>query len=154
MQYFSFDLGNFPVSLLFFLTTCQTSEPVNVTTEQTKPTVYLTEPRDEGQKDFRDVTTKLTLILMNNDSLYAFEGANPNNGKFYKHSEVRSVIKTAKKHYADKDFVVVIKPASKAIYSQTVNVLDEMVINKIERYSINKLFPGEKKLLDLDEINN
>lgn len=48
----------------------------------------------------------------------------------------------------DQDFLVVIKPSPEATYKNTVDILDEMTINKVRRYAIVKIAPSE-----LDVVN-
>lgn len=47
----------------------------------------------------------------------------------------------------DKDFFVVIKPNEEATYKNTVDMLDEMTINKVKRFSMIKISKTEDDLI-------
>lgn len=148
MQYFS--IKDILLSFLFFFATCSQSEPAVFSGDRSNSTTQLAVPKDDGEEDYRDVATKLTLILVDTEKLYAYEGNALNDGAYLRYNELRSLVNQSKKKFPEKDFVVVIKTAPKATYKSTVDVLDEMTINKIQRYSINDLFPEEKQKLGLE----
>jgi biopolymer transport protein ExbD len=54
----------------------------------------------------------------------------------------------------DRDFVVVIKPDKDATYKNTVDILDEMTINKVKRFAMIKLSDSEYDLIKATETNN
>ena len=51
----------------------------------------------------------------------------------------------------DRDLVVIIKPDENANYKNTVDILDEMAINGIDRYAIVDPFPDELTLIKKTE---
>jgi hypothetical protein len=51
----------------------------------------------------------------------------------------------------DKDFVVVIKPTKDATYKNTVDILDEMTINRVKRYAMVKISDTENQLIAATE---
>ena len=51
----------------------------------------------------------------------------------------------------DKDFVVVIKPDQDANYKNTVDILDEMTINKVKRFAMIKITDQEYQLIKATE---
>ncbi len=51
----------------------------------------------------------------------------------------------------DMDFVIIIKPDEDATYKNTVDILDEMTINKVKRYAMVKLGKEEKELIKATE---
>jgi len=53
----------------------------------------------------------------------------------------------------DKDFVVVIKPDKDATYKNTVDILDEMTINKVKRFAMIKIADTEYDLIKATEAN-
>ncbi len=54
----------------------------------------------------------------------------------------------------DRDFVVVIKPDPEATYKNTVDILDEMTINKVKTFAMVKISPTELDLVHATEANN
>jgi len=52
---------------------------------------------------------------------------------------------------AQKDLVVIIKPTKEATYKNTVDILDEMTINQVERYAIVKILEQEDELIKKTE---
>jgi biopolymer transport protein ExbD len=54
----------------------------------------------------------------------------------------------------DKDFVVVIKPNSDATYKNTIDILDEMTINNVQRFAMVDITDDENKLIKITETNN
>jgi biopolymer transport protein ExbD len=54
----------------------------------------------------------------------------------------------------DKDFVVVIKPNSDATYKNTIDMLDEMTINNVQRFAMVDITDDENKLIKITENNN
>ena len=51
----------------------------------------------------------------------------------------------------DRDLVVVIKPNSEANYKNTIDILDEMTINKIQRFAMVDITPNENEVVKLTE---
>jgi biopolymer transport protein ExbD len=147
MQLLQFDPWAFLLSVIFFLTTCHTSQPVSM--NMPKTSIRLVEPKPESRPDYSELKTKLTLILLGNDGLYTYEKNKITAGKFIAMTELNTLLQKTKKKYASRKFVVIIKSAPGNSYSQTVNVLDEMVTSKIERYSIEELSSEEKEKLNV-----
>jgi biopolymer transport protein ExbD len=54
----------------------------------------------------------------------------------------------------DKDFVVVIKPNPEATYKNTVDILDEMTINRVKRFALVDITEDENKLVKATEQSN
>jgi hypothetical protein len=149
MQVVNFDLWGVLLGFFFFLTTCNSSVPAEVNNSK------LTAPNNTEEKrvDYSNVTNKLTLILLG-DNIYAFEGSEITKGKMVGKENIRTTIQVAKRKYPSDNFIVIIKPTVKATYQNTVDLLDEMTINKIERYSLEKLSQEEKQLLKTDNQSN
>ena len=145
MELTIFDVKGLLFSLLFFFTTCQMSAPVSVTAPETSSIIL---PKGEGQKNYDSVATKLTLILLANDKIYAYEGTDVNTGNYYQFKTIRERIKQSQKKFSKKNFVIIIKPGAKTTYSNTVDLLDEMVINNISKYAIVDLTQQEKRILN------
>ncbi len=54
----------------------------------------------------------------------------------------------------DRDFVVIIKPDADATYKNTVDILDEMTINRVRTYAMVKVGPEEMELIKATEAQN
>jgi len=96
----------------------------------------------------------LTLMLGKNDVVYYYEGElapDASNFKSTNFKEVRDVIINKKKSTDPKDFVVVIKPNKDATYKNTVDMLDEMLINDIKRYALVDIADVEMQLIQKTE---
>ncbi len=55
---------------------------------------------------------------------------------------------------ADKDFVVIIKPDKDATYKNTVDILDEMTINRVRTFAMVKISDQEYELIQATEASN
>ena len=55
---------------------------------------------------------------------------------------------------AQKDFVVIIKPSADATYKNTVDILDEMTINKVKRFAMIKISESEYGLIKATEVSH
>ena len=47
--------------------------------------------------------------------------------------------------------MIIIKPDDEATYKNTVDILDEMTINRVKRYAIVKILPEEVELIKRTE---
>ncbi len=54
---------------------------------------------------------------------------------------------------ADRDFVVIIKPSEDATYKNTVDILDEMTINRARTYAMVKILKEEVELIKATEAS-
>jgi len=54
----------------------------------------------------------------------------------------------------DRDLVVIIKPNEEATYKNTVDILDEMTINRIWTYAMVKILKEENELIKATEASN
>lgn len=54
----------------------------------------------------------------------------------------------------DRDFIVIIKPDKDATYKNTVDILDEMTINRVKTYAMVKILPEEYELIQETERRN
>jgi biopolymer transport protein ExbD len=54
----------------------------------------------------------------------------------------------------DADFMVIIKPDDDATYKNTVDILDEMTINRVKRFALVKILPEEVGLIKATEAAN
>ena len=54
----------------------------------------------------------------------------------------------------DRDFIVIIKPDDDATYKNTVDILDEMTINRVRTYAMVKILKEELDLIKATEATN
>ncbi|MEK7225007.1 MAG: biopolymer transporter ExbD, partial [Bacteroidota bacterium] len=91
----------------------------------------------------------VTVILIAEKEWYCYSGTGFTNGKTYSSKDFRILLTQKKKQWGDSLFVI-IKPEEQASYKATVDALDEMILNKIERYAMARLNLDEKSFLDTD----
>ena len=99
---------------------------------------------------YGNVRTKLTLILLKDDKVYGYYGDLIKSGRSVSNSETDKLIEDGRKMFSKDSLVVVIKPAEEASYKATIDILDKMAINKIEKYSMTDLNKQEKEFLKID----
>lgn len=150
MQVVSFDFWGWLSALFSLFWTC------NIKTTASENHIKLNMPQQmqEGvlqEESYAKLATKLTLILLKDGSAFAYEGLDMSKGSVYNKKSLRNVILSAKKRFPSSEFIVLIKPSSQTDYSSTVDVLDEMVINKIDRYAIVKLTSEEAAKLNVTD---
>lgn len=96
-----------------------------------------------------------TSILISNDSIYCYRGADFKNGFFYNISgknTYRTYLQKIKKEIGD-SLTIILKPTEHSSYKTAVDALDEMTINGIKKYSMVKLSEAEQDFLHLDNFN-
>ena len=131
------------VSAAFFIVTATKSSPV---------VMELKMPKDgKDASEYKDISSKLTVVLLKNDMIYGYYGNNVQDGKTFALTELRKELLEGIKKYSLDSFVVVIKPLKAATYKNTVDVLDEMSINAIKRYAMEDASKKEKSFLKIDE---
>lgn len=169
------DLGFLLIT--FFVFTATMSSPTTLDLNMPKDIKDLkdqTEVKESGV---------LTIMLGKGNQIYYYEGqlkvdATGNNFKQTTFKGIREIIINKKKdvisryitnpeceaeakakgkpisNCADKDFVVIIKPAKDATYKNTVDILDEMTINQVRTYAMVKLLDQEYELIQLTEASS
>jgi hypothetical protein len=126
-------------SMVFFIYTVKSSSPT---------IMALHIPKDENVTyNEQNSPSKLTLILLKNDMAFSYFGSDIKNGKSVKLKEVRTIILEGTEKFTKDSLIVIIKPGSEATYRNTVDILDEMAINKIRRYEMTDLNKEEKEFL-------
>ena len=63
------------------------------------------------------------------------------------------VIPNVSRKKLQKDFFVIIKPNDEASYKNVVDMLDEMTINRVERYAIVKIADTENEMVKATEAS-
>jgi len=157
---------------------------IYTTTLATPSTLKLSMPKDEkDEKNLTEVKQSgaLTVMLGKADQVYYYEGEllpDASNFKSTTFKGIREVIQNKKanvksihrhdggcqkiwdkhngdqKSCLDKDFMVIIKPNEESTYKNTVDILDEMKINAVQRYAIIDILPVENQLIAATQASN
>lgn len=144
--------------LTFFVLTTTISKP-NVMPVVIPPKV---DPNDKEEVEPPKVaeTKILTLILGQSDLIYAYPGIlDPESGKNpevstidFDPKKLRTLIKerqnVVKAQFGDaKELIVLIKPLSSSRYNNMVDILDEMNISEVKKYTLAELNDNERKII-------
>jgi hypothetical protein len=117
-------------------------------------TMSLFIPRD-SEKDSVDqysgVKTKLTLILLKDDKVFGYYGDSIKGGRSVSLDETDKLIIHGWQLFSKDSLIIVIKPSEAASYKATVDILDKMSINKIEKFSMTDVNKQEKEFLEMTE---
>ncbi|MBC7722966.1 MAG: biopolymer transporter ExbD [Pedobacter sp.] len=89
----------------------------------------------------------ITLILGKDNIIYAYQGKIASSVKKLDYQSVRAYIIENKKIFNSKEFTIVIKPLTSASYKNTIDILDEMTINNIDKYVFVDITEEDKKIL-------
>ena len=129
----------------YFMFTSTMSSPTSMT-------LYLPKDLEKDSVDqYSGVKTKLTLILLKDDKVFGYYGDFIKNGRSVPVIEAGELITDGWKMFSKDSLVIVIKPANDASYKATVDILDQMAINQIEKYSMTDLNRQEKEFLKMAE---
>ena len=108
----------------------------------------------KGEKNdaaYQNLSTKLTVILLGDDRIYGYYENNIGNGKSLAFNEIRNLVVEGVEKYTKDSLVVIVKPTKGATYKNTVDMLDEMSINGIKRYSMTDPNKEEMTFLKITE---
>jgi biopolymer transport protein ExbD len=160
--------------ITFFIFTATMNNPT---------TMDLNMPKDTDKKDELTKTKQsgaLTLMLGKDNHIFYYEGELLPDGSNFKtasYSQVRDIIIKKKREVEasyvrdpaceaekqnagkpislckQKDFFVMIKPTDESSYKNAVDILDEMTINKVERYALVKVADSEMDLIKATEAS-
>jgi biopolymer transport protein ExbD len=115
----------------------------NVTSQYTTATdLKLIRPKGEDQISLDTFKNKLTLILINDNTIYAYKQNQMQSGRFYNTESIKKEISD------NKEIAIVIKPSAKTSYQFTVDMLDQMTINDVKKYAMVDLSKEEQKFID------
>ena len=150
-------------------------------TMSTPNTMKLTMPKDEKNEENQMEVKQsgaLTIMLGKDNEVFFYEGQLEADGSNFQSStfaDIRDEIMKKKKDVIsrhvhdegckkiweknggdqtsclDKDFVVVIKPNKEATYRNTVDILDEMTINNVQRFAMVDITPQEEEMIKITE---
>ena len=129
----------------FFVVTATLSSPTSME-------LYLPKDSEKDSVDqFSNVKTKLTLILLKDEKVFGYYGDLIKEGKSVSVDETGKLIADGWKMFSKDSLVVVIKPTKEASYRSTVDILDQMTINQVQKYSMTDLNKQEKEFLKTAE---
>lgn len=143
------DLGFLLITFFIFTTTM--SEPNSM---------KLKLPKDaKNQIDLMPIkqSSVITIIPSKDNRIFYYEGelqANGSNIKATDFSNIRNIIIQKKKTSDPKFFFVVLKPTPGATYGNTVDLLDEFIINEVNSYALTDLSYEENQLLSTISLTN
>jgi biopolymer transport protein ExbD len=137
------DLGFLLITFFIFTTTL--AEPTSMNLAMPKDT------KDPNLENKVKESGSLTLMLGKGNVIYYYFGNDPTKMQTTGYKDVRKVILDKKKSTPADDLYIIIKPDKDATYKDAVDVLDEMTINDIKRYSMVDPTPEEYKLIQQTE---
>lgn len=115
-------------------------------------TMSLFIPRDSAKDSvdqYSGVKTKLTLILLKDDKVFGYYGDSIKGGRSVSLDETDKLISHAWQLFSKDSLIILIKPSEAASYKATVDILDKMSINKIEKFSMTDVNKQEKEFLEM-----
>lgn len=152
---------------------------IYTTTMSTPNTAKLNMPKKDDDKTQQMEVEKsglLTILLGKGDQIYYYEGElKPDGSNFMtttypspSNPGIRKVLQDKKAQVIaawtpdpkikddskDRAFTVIIKPSKEANYGRTVDILDEMTINNVQRYAIIDITDAENTVLGLASQRN
>jgi len=140
------DLGFLLITFFMFTTTLSspTAMKLVMPDETAKP-----EEQNEAAK-----SGVFTIILGKADQVYYYEGDDPTKMEVTNLKGIRDKILDKKGRTPADKLVVIIKPDQDATYKDTVDLLDEMTINAIDKYAMISVRPDEYALVQKTEEAN
>ena len=134
------------------------------TSEITKPKAMdIKVPHDGPSMPTKESTT-MTILIGRNDKLYYYkgkeEGAEMENRihqvNYDERMGIGRVIREKQSNLQQaginkNELMVVIKPGKESSYKNSVDILDEMLINNVTRYAMTKLSPGEESFFSRND---
>ena len=127
------------------------------TTNFSKPNVinFSNPPKNTGLPTEIDYRNQITFILGKDSKVFYYQSDKKDlNDKSLKEvsfdkSEVAKTIESAKANAPRKEiFTVIVKPADDSKYTTLVDMLDELILTKSERYGISEMNDKEKELYE------
>ena len=90
-------------------------------------------------------------MILSDKNVFVYENGNYKGIKPILYKDIRKTLVAEKEKFQqqglEKEFNVMIKPTSKANYKNTVDLLDEMLINGVSKYSLEDIDPVESALI-------
>jgi len=111
---------------------------VTTTTMSQPESMRLSIPGDEKSVKTLPSENDITILIYDETKLYSYKGSNITAGSKYslgKENSIRDYLQKMKAYEKD-DLVVIVKPLNSSSYKGVVDILDEMSINDIKKYSL------------------
>lgn len=140
------DLGFLLIT--FFIFTSTISQPTAMDFSLPKDT-----QNEQKKTKVRD-SGAFTILLGKSDHIYYYEGMDLLGMSITDFKKIRDLLIEKKRQIRSKDLIVIIKPMTTSTYKNTVDILDEMIINQIDRYTIIDISPQEYHMVQKIEENN
>ncbi len=140
------DLGFLLITFFLFATTL--NEPTTMNLAMPKDDVKdqdLTKIKESGA---------LTIVMGKSNQVYYYLGMDPTKLQSTTYTQLRSVILNKKQTTPADDLFITIKPDKDATYENVVNVLDEMTIDDIHKYSMDNANDVEALVVQKTEEAN
>src|ERR1051325_5421131 len=131
------------------------------TAEIIKPKVLDIKVPHDGPLQPTKESTTMTILISGNDKIYYYNGKEEDAEKenqihLITYDERTGIGKTIRDKqfqlqqngFNKNELMVVVKPSKGSSYKNSVDVLDEMLINNVTRYAMTKLSPGEETFLN------
>jgi biopolymer transport protein ExbD len=140
------DLGFLLITFFIFTTTMSRPKAMNL---------FLPKDVPDDKKNQVPLSGVITLMLGKNDQIYYYEGDNPAGIKASNFKAIRDVLLDKKRRTKEKDFEVILKPTRDATYKNTLNILDEMTIDKVVHFAlVDEVSADEYKVIHATELAN
>jgi len=140
------DLGWLLVTFFIFATTM--SQPT---------TMGLAMPKDDVKdQDLTKIKESgaLTILMGKSNQVYYYLGMDPTKLQSSTYTQIRDVILKKKASTPADDLFITLKPDKDATYENVVNMLDEMTIDDISRYSMDNANDVEDMVIQKTEQAN
>jgi hypothetical protein len=84
---------------------------------------------------------------------YGYFGNDITGGSNFEIQKAQNIILEGIKKFTIDSLVILIKPAKEAPYNSTIEILDQMTANRVEKYLMTDPDKKEKEFLKIDESN-
>jgi len=132
------DLGFLLITFFIFTTTMSHPNAVKLNLPKDVP---------DNQRQQEPVSAVITLMPTSHDRIYYYEGDDPTKMQVSNFKAIRNIILDKKRRTDTTWFEVVLKPAPDATYKNTVDMLDEMLIDDVKHYALVDIAPYEYQLI-------
>ena len=89
----------------------------------------------------------VSLLFNSDNTVFTYENNDLRSGQLFDYKTVRAFLARRMSESDSGKIVVLIKPAQKATYQNTVDILDEMTVNKVKRYVMLESTPAEESFI-------